>query len=529
MKASLYNNRVEIDEVSPDALAILKRTLKIDYYRQNGRRRVFEKSINLLEKVGDKYRFPPGMINYVDKKLSPINEDIYLDDERSRPFPHLKFKKIKQPTAWVNQRECLEALAEEDNEVGFVCGVTGSGKSRIIEDAVTLRSVNTLIIVPREAIQFELYKKFKPLLPSGCVSTKLPKGSVPRNLMDETKKAEASNPSEKYLEDKGFNRYGSNWLRTKKAKTAKEIRKETKANIVIICYQSLSDISTEALDSFEHIIVDEGHTAKNNTIRNILSQAKNAYYRLFLSATMWAEVKNDMLLLMSSTSDNLIYEELPVDTIKDGRIKKPNFLTKLADKPDHAVGYWRKGKGGQSKIVYTKDWDEIVKLGLVGNNSRNVNIVNDAIDLMTGGNRVLVCIHEEMHGHILQEMFADKGIKTSFIFGRERKAQKRKIIEETQTGEEPHIFIGTGAVGLGVDTKNINSVILADVRKSSVVVFQFIGRALRATTLSMEATIINYIDWFHPKLKEHSLLRERMCGDYYSSKDSTTKKKWSKI
>ena len=225
----------------------------------------------------------------------------------------------------------------------------------------------------------------------------------------------------------------------------------------------------------------------------------------------------------------------------------------------------------------------MVKLGIVGNSTRNDDICDIALQEFEEGNRVLICNTEEIHGHILQDLLSkkwlakkqyeishfnetkvleiiedleledsinldntledirnqalvalEKDFNPEYIFGRENREKKKEMIAEASYGSAPCIVIGTNAVGIGTDTRNINVVLLADVRKSSIRVLQSIGRGGRIKTYINELNnnvfkVYNWEDWFHPKLMEHSYKREKVYKKYFLGQDSVTEDKWKKL
>lgn len=596
MKVREYNHRIEVEDISSSELDLLKKTLKVDFYRFSSGRRVFDKTENLLYREEGVYFFPPGMLEYVGTKFDKINEDIYVDDYRSVPRAFLHFKDTDRKELWPNQAGAKEAFQEEENNVGFITSVMGSGKTRIIEEIVKDKGVTTLIVAPTEAIRDGIVSSLSEIVSKNMITTSIPKEDdffAPKEILQNYDDFKPERMEDEYLLDKGFKKYGGNWHKVEKAtnelcdrkkKRKEERAKKKRANIFVCCFQSLNSASVEWLRSIELFIGDEGHTAKNKTIRSALLCMPNAYFRYFISATMWADLKEDMLLLMSACGQNHIFEELPYQTIEDKRIAEPEFYQRRSPLPNHPVGRWKKDRFGNSKIVHTKDFDTMVKLGIVGNSTRNDDVCDVALREFEEGNRVLICNTEEIHGHILQELLSkkwlekikmdiscsnktqileklntqnlidqidqsenlenirnralellDENFQPEYIFGRESRESKKNMIKEASYGEDPCIYIGTNAVGIGVDTKNINVVLLVDVRKSSIRVLQSIGRGDRIKSyqnndLENDAfKVYAWDDWFHPKLQEHSRKVVAIYEKYFLGRESVTKEKWGRF
>jgi superfamily II DNA or RNA helicase len=209
---------------------------------------------------------------------------------------HLRLKSDKsRPEMFPNQVGALLKADEEDNNQGYITSIMGSGKSRIIEELMIQKSCNTLIVVPTESIRDAIYEQLLEVVPKKMISTKVPKDEDFFDIKEVIKNDDNFTPErveDKYLMDKGFKRYGGNWYKVDKAKNELSLRdkqknkKKNKHNIVVCCYHSLREASLSFLESRELFICDEGHTARNNTIRSALLNMPNAHYKYFLSATI---------------------------------------------------------------------------------------------------------------------------------------------------------------------------------------------------------------------------------------------------
>lgn len=540
MEITQYNHKALITEISDEELAIIKKELNVPYFKFYQGKYIFDKnkseSLLYKDKNGN-YYFPPALIYHLGDVLEKSGYDIFLEDNRMEPSPKLKLKKPKWPKAWKNQEKAIDAIINDEIGFGSIISTMGSGKSRIIEEIVYLRQLPTLIIVPTQAIKDKLYNTFKESY--GHVVAKEIKDSGQRvNHISSYESYQNSSPEDEYLEDKGFKKIRGNWQKVSKAhnniygKGKKAGINSKMPHILILCDDSLFKLSQEHLDYYEMVIVDEGHISSISSIRTTLLNMENAYYRYFVSATMWRDDSSDFKLLMSAVGTNIIFEESAYDAIQDNRVAKPIYYQERAPLPDEPVGFWGKDKNGKPKVIHSKDFDYIIKKGLVGNKTRNERIVTLACDRYMRGRRILICVTEKAHGQILEQRFKDAGHRTIFIHGdtitKEEKIKKEQDIEKASYGTDPIIVIGTFAIGIGVDTKNIDTVILADVRKSTIRVIQSSGRGGRINELSHEFEIIDLYDWFHPTLEKHSQKRYKMIMDYFRDNDSLVRDIWSK-
>ncbi len=540
MECVQYNHRVEITDISPDALSIIKKELKIPYYSFRNGKYVITKTEDLLYKVDDTLCFPPGMLYYLGDILDKDGIDVDLDDRRVPPTPKLKLRAPKQPEPWKNQKEALQAIIDDELGYGFISCLMGTGKTRIIEDIVQLRKVPTIIITPTSSIRDSIYFKLKGHYGHDVVKKEIPRAAKGQNyrVADLWSNTEDDHPEYEYLKDKGFKKVRGQWMKTSKARNdiygpGKKKNIQKIPQILVICHQSISSLPQEYMDYYEMCIVDEGHTASISSIRHLLNSMPNCYYRYFASATMWRDLKEDFKMLISAIGTNLIYEEPPIEAIEDGRASKPLYTQERAPKPEKPVGYWAIKSNGDLKIVYAKDPDIITKKGIVGNVTRNERIIKIAKNRYDFGRRVLICVNEQAHGMLLQMRFEAAGYETLFVSGgqttKDEKKQKQEDIELASYGTDPIIVIGTFAIGIGVDTKNIDTVILADLRKGTIRFIQSGGRGSRKKDFTHQFEIVDFYDWFHPTLEKHSKKRYSTFMKYFKSEQGMTRDQWKRM
>jgi superfamily II DNA or RNA helicase len=93
--------------------------------------------------------------------------------------------------------------------------------------------------------------------------------------------------------------------------------------------------------------------------------------------------------------------------------------------------------------------------------------------------------------------------------------EKEQKIQKVGKHKGAMITIGTMAVGIGTDMPEINVVIIASSGKSTIRFLQRIGRGSRRTSASF--LVIDFFDWFHPKLMDYSKSRMRTFNSEYKN------------
>jgi len=535
MEIELNHHKAFITKYTTEELTALKKVSKIQIFRREGKRKVYQETIHLLNQ--DEMSIPAPYFWQLAQKLDVLGFDIDLFDERSFPAPYINLKRPNfKNDLYEDQAEALEKCIEEPT--GVIVKMTGGGKGRIIDELVYQKRVRTLIIVPTISIQDNIYYRLKEIYSGSKVSRKIKKqdweslGSfkkkartwkprtvdINQDLIDAQEEDGDLSPEEQYLYEKGFQEVRG---QIRKVRRASEVEKSKTSwpDVAVICFQSLDSLPMDYVESVEMIIIDEGDTAACVTIRENLLALKSAAYRYFLTATFWRNSTEETELLVAATGNKIIYEVIPKDTIESGQTMMPELMVLDAPEPK------RKGKGEWLRDV--KGFDNIVKRCIVANTERNKMIIDEVTGLYLDKRRIIIFIWEESHAQILKQRF-DEGAVESVIYSSSLKKDERSRIEDIAShGTDPVVVIATSALRRGTDTVNIDTIILADVRKSPTNLFQSIGRGTRIGG-NHSLLVVDIKDWFHETPLRWFLERQRAFKDYYKSDGSYTDKKFKK-
>ena len=292
-----------------------------------------------------------------------------------------------------------------------------------------------------------------------------------------------------------------NKLEKERKKEIRKFHKEFK-NITVLCFQSLPNTSLKFLQDIECVIIDECHSASAATIRNALLDMKNAGYRYFFSGTPWRDNNADLQLLLSSIGTNLIYELRGKDAVELGIISRPIYVSINPPAPTEFL-----------RNISKKNYREIIERGIIKNKVRNKTIVNEAMNEYENDKNVFIAVEEVSHLKILQKRFQQKGIEPEIIYGDLSEWEKNESIKKVGEHKGSLITIATMAVGQGTDMPYVNSVILASGGRSTIRLIQRIGRGTRKTEEDFK--VIDFFDWYHDKLIEHSKERIKTFKEEY--------------
>lgn len=529
MKAVLkiHHHRVFV-EGDIDAIQTIANKCVINRFHGNGAGRKVIERINLWDSFTKS--FHSGLLPLILKFLS---NQIQFEQQDYRSYKRNTITILPRKREYAERELAKKVRLEiEKYHVGYLSSMTGTGKSEFIYDIIELKSVKTLISVPTKGLRDQIAEKLKKLYPSAKVSTDLESD----NLLTLKQKKNSDKASKKKfgrkidvntgeeivdnnyehqaLTDKGYILLNGNYVKVRNGIGEKE-KKIRHPDILVICNASIPSLPMDYIQSVECYVVDEGHRGKCETIRNFLFEALNCMYRYSVSATPWSDTPEDMKLLIAAFGIQMIYEELPKESIEKGYVKKVNYEQRQARPPKNFIK-------PSANIQAARD------IGVLGNGEYNRQVIEDAIELVESGRTVLLAVTETVHCELLRKHFEDKGVSAHVYHGKIPSSEKAEIIKKAKQQKKKNIFICTIAMGEGVDTTGVNCVMLIDIAKNSNRLIQFGGRGTRLEEGVDELLIIDYNHYYHPKLWEWSKIRSETAQNYYQGDEYMSDKKMKK-
>ena len=519
MEMKVYNHKVFVSCENDEELSSLKKSLRI-WFRDRFGQLQNHILLNFKEKS-----FPAGYFDVVIEKLNKKKIFPKVQDLRSPAGPHLFFKKKSHGfDLWDHQKEALDKISSEN--FGIIESATGSGKSLIILETFLQKRVKTLIIVPTITIQKNIAELFIKAIGKKNVSTLVPKDYSFLNF-NENKKPGVGNS---YLGDNKIenkkNKIGSSYIEEKvekleeaflnrkrsfdKEKPNREFkikeRKPKDYSVTIICFQSLQNCPIQFLKSIECVIVDECHHASSDSIRKALLFMEKAGYRYGFSATPWRDKSEDEQLLISALGYKKIYELDGKKAVDLNLVVRPKYEMIQSPTPERF-------------LMDIKNWREILERGIIGNKTRNVAIVNKAVELYEQGRNVLICVDEISHLEILKNRLIEKKITPLIVHSQLPEQERDSAIKHMSETKDPCVSIATMSIGEGADLVSISAVILASGGKGSIRFLQRIGRGMRLSEGKNEVLVFDFNDWFNKTLSSHSRQRKKHFENIFKPKD----------
>jgi superfamily II DNA or RNA helicase len=246
----------------------------------------------------------------------------------------------------------------------------------------------------------------------------------------------------------------------------------------------------DLMGQFQFLIIDEAHRSGCDQFNRPALLAKNAYYRMALTATpfMKGNAQEDMLLM--GITAPVVTTVTNFELIERGVLARPFFKFYEINGPD---------------LRQFSKWADVYERGIVHNAERNLLIVKQMKNLASEGKKTLTIVLHKVHGRMLLDLAKSEGIRANYIDGSNAYNERDKALRWLEKSGDA--LIVTNIFDEGVDCNAIDSVILAAGTKSAPTLFQRAGRAVRKKEKDNYAIVIDFIDRQHPKLLEHSIRR----------------------
>jgi superfamily II DNA or RNA helicase len=249
------------------------------------------------------------------------------------------------------------------------------------------------------------------------------------------------------------------------------------------------------------LIIDEAHLAAVVT-EEIGNQAKNAYYRLGLSATPFRTDNQEIRI--EGTLGGKVCEVSASDLVERGFLVPPKiFVVNI------------------STVEPGQTYHEVYNLNIINCWERNFRIKQFAEGMKAKGIPTLILVERMEHGNILEGMIEDAvfvpgGDKGEIDPSDEEKNYRRRMLNAVENNEI--ILIATQWANVGVDAPKIAGLILAGTNSSPVTTYQQVGRVLRCVGKNVEDSIKNgkpeavIIDFAssHKNLRSHVNMRKKV-------------------
>jgi superfamily II DNA or RNA helicase len=242
------------------------------------------------------------------------------------------------------------------------------------------------------------------------------------------------------------------------------------------------------IPSVDMVVIDECHVIASDMAYDV-AMSLNAPHCIGLSATPHREDNEDLKIW--AACGGLLVSKVTVEDLVDlGYLAKPVF---------------RFVQLSPIRTPRTSKWHDIYNAGIVSNEERNHAIMQQAVSLAEEGRQVYVHVSRIDHGEYLALHIKEAEPTCVFLNGSDTTKVRKQTILDFKSGKI-RILVST-LLKEGVDIPSIDALIYAAANKSSGMVIQTIGRALRCNKEKENAIIVDFMDTGNSLLALHWELR----------------------
>lgn len=252
--------------------------------------------------------------------------------------------------------------------------------------------------------------------------------------------------------------------------------------VVISTWQSAVKLPPAWFKGFNAYICDEAHSADGKSITAIVNNLSHVILRVGMTGTLDGTKMHELEMLarfgclrrVSNTKD-----------LQDEGTLAPIEIDCLQ------LRYTKE----EIDLVKNMDYQQEISF-LVGHEKRNLFLAKTAI--MQKGNCLMLFNFIEKHGKVLEKILqpmCDEAGKKLFYISGEVSTEKREEIRAILETESNAILLASYAtLSVGVNIKNLHSLIFCHPVKSAIRVLQSIGRILRKMTGKQKVKLIDIAD-----------------------------------
>lgn len=284
-------------------------------------------------------------------------------------------------------------------------------------------------------------------------------------------------------------------------KKAKKKSKESKAEE--------SELKADIFKNFSVVCIDEAHTSRGNSIKDMLLASTNAEYKLGLSGTIQVEEQYSdffkiqeylgplsMVVKAKFLMDNDYSVDVHVKMLKLVYPEDEPFVVKYRELTEN------KGAKGGERYALEKEF-------IVSYEPR-INFIASLCNKLPGNKMVLFTNVKDKYGQRIQDKIKETNSKVYYIDGGVKNDDRSDYRAIMEAGEDVVLVASFGTFSTGINLKNVNYIIFVESYKSEITVRQSIGRGMRKLIGKHKITILDLIDDLGGYMIKHGNVREKI-------------------
>ncbi|MHB1364750.1 MAG: DEAD/DEAH box helicase family protein [Eubacteriales bacterium] len=266
------------------------------------------------------------------------------------------------------------------------------------------------------------------------------------------------------------------------------------------------------------LIIDEAHHAVAQEYRDLINSIKTysiKFKMLGLTATPFRTTDNEQGLLKKIFPDDIVYKIDLRELINRGILSEPIFKSVATNV--NMVDLFEENNSEEALERITKEsFFDIESIGketasaIANNSTRNKAIVDEYIKNKDLYKQTLVFALNVEMAIVLSSLFNKAGMRSDFVVSDIKdmathiniSSDENKIKTQKFRNGELDILVNVNILTEGFDVPNVQSVFLTRPTKSTILMTQMIGRALRGEKAggTKEAYIVSFIDNWQDKI-----------------------------
>ena len=272
-------------------------------------------------------------------------------------------------------------------------------------------------------------------------------------------------------------------------------------------------------DNFLHgqeeifLVIDEAHHAPAQTYRKLIERIESnipKFRMLGLTATPFRTIDHELGQIAKVFPDDMVYSVDLKSLITLGILAEPKF-------EEIETGQDFKKDLDEEQIRKINDGFDLESIGfdvakkIADNNERNNLIVNRYIENKDKYGKTIVFAVNKENVIALNTLFQEKGIRSDFVMSDTRDAsgihsisskENKEKIQRFRKGGDLDVLINVNILTEGTDVPDVQSVFLTRPTKSTILMTQMMGRALRGEKAggTKDAFVVTFIDEWSDKI-----------------------------
>lgn len=275
------------------------------------------------------------------------------------------------------------------------------------------------------------------------------------------------------------------------------------SHVVISTYQSLNNLHADCFKKISSINIDEAHTARTESIKNIIKNSSPLKYRFGLSGTLMDDMDNSNYYQNLEQLGPLTFVYNPKDLIADGfapnvevivlnldysnRNSEPMFQAYMEYRNNRPVG------NSDEELLYFKTLYGIERELMLSDDVR----LNAVMGYMLSFDKNTLLLYTDVkgqHGVKIKEFVSSRGVDCDYIDGSTKMDDRELYTTKIEDSDRMVLVASFGTFSTGIDLKNVHYIGLMESFKSPTLIGQSIGRGLRQHKTKEKIVIIDVVD-----------------------------------